>query len=586
VAIGDFSGRVRPDACPGALQVHTAADGGLARIRVPGGAVSVAQLRELAACADELGSGVIELTSRANVQVRGLESAPAFAERMAAAGLLPSDTHERVRNIIASPLSGRSGSTLLDVRPLVAALDLALCARPRLAELSGRFLFALDDGTGDVTGLGADVTLVARSRTAWAVLLAGVEAGTIQVTDGPGGMTDGSAGVADGSAEVTDDPAGPGDGSGMADDPSAQAVDPVGVMVAVADAFLDERAAQGDAAWRLSELEDGPARVAARLRLDSAAVSSLTPGPVRTTTAVREPRLVEQRDGRVALEVVVPLGRLSAPQALLLADAAAATGQVGQVAGHVSGQADQVPGQVGRAPGEPGQAPEQVGQAGQVAGRPVAPVDGAGGGDEPPSVRLTPWRTVVVPDLTRAQAAIWTPILTQAGLVADPSSPWVGVSACTGTPGCAKSLADVQADAALGAVEAVHERGLPVHWVGCERRCGRPRGRVVEVVATGQGYRVELDGDSRTCSGIDEVAAAVAVFSAVETSAAETSPAETSPAETSAGGTSLAGTSVAASSAGPLTATRSSAAASGVPVPSSPASSAAASSVPTSRGEK
>ncbi|GII29313.1 precorrin-3B synthase [Planotetraspora mira] len=567
MAIGDFSGRAHLDACPGALQVHTAADGGLARIRVPGGAVSVAQLRELAACADELGSGVIELTSRANVQVRGLESAPAFAERMAAAGLLPSDTHERVRNIIASPLSGRSGSTLLDVRPLVAALDLALCARPRLAQLSGRFLFALDDGTGDVTGLGADVTLVARSSTAWAVLLAGVEAGTIQVTDG--------------SAGVTDDPAGPGDGSGMADDPSAQAVDPVGVMVAVAEAFLDERAAQGDAAWRLSELEDGPARVAARLRLDSAAVSSLTPGPVRTTTAVREPRLVEQRDGRVALEVVVPLGRLSAPQALLLADAAAATGQVGQVAGHVSGQADQVPGQVGRAPGEPGQAPEQVGQAGQVAGRRVAPVDGAGGGDEPPSVRLTPWRTVVVPDLTRAQAAIWTPILTQAGLVADPSSPWVGVSACTGTPGCAKSLADVQADAALGAVEAVRERGLPVHWVGCERRCGRPRGRVVEVVATGRGYRVELDGDSRTCSGIDEVAAAVAVFSAAETSAAETSAAETSPAETSAGGTS-----VAASSAGPLTATRSSAAASGVPVPSSPASSAAASSVPTSRGEK
>ncbi|GAA1263237.1 precorrin-3B synthase [Planotetraspora silvatica] len=496
MAIGDFSGRAHLDACPGALQVHTAADGGLARVRVPGGAVSVAQLRELAACADELGSGVIELTSRANVQVRGLGSAPAFAERMAAAGLLPSDTHERVRNIIASPLSGRSGSTLLDVRPLVAALDLALCARPRMAELSGRFLFALDDGTGDVTGLGADVTLVARSRTAWAVLLAGVEAGTIQVADDSAGVTG----------------------------------DPVGVLVAVADAFLDERAAQGGAAWRLSELEDGPARVAARLHLDSAVVSSPTSDPVRTTAAVREPGLVEQRDGRVALEVVVPLGRLSAAQALLLADAAAATGQVGHVVGHVAGQV-----------------------AGQVAGRAVVAVDGVGGGDEPPSVRLTPWRTVVVPDLTRAQAAIWTPILTQAGLVADPSSPWVGVSACTGRPGCAKSLADVRADAALGAAEAVHERGLlPVHWAGCERRCGRPRGRVVEVVATGRGYRVELDGDSRTCSDMDEVAAAVAVFSAAKTSAPGTSTPETSAA----------------------------------PVPGSPASSAAASSGPTFRGEK
>ncbi|GAA4570153.1 precorrin-3B synthase [Planotetraspora kaengkrachanensis] len=468
MAIGDFSGRAHLDACPGALQVHTAADGGLARVRVPGGAVSAAQLRELAACAAELGSGVIELTSRANVQVRGLDSAPAFAERMAAAGLLPSETHERVRNIIASPFSGRSGSTLLDVRPLVAELDRALCARPRLAELSGRFLFALDDGTGDVDELGADVALLARSRSArsrtarsraaWTVLLAGVEAGTVPATGDAAGPVAGNA-------------AGP-----VAGGAAGYAAGPVGVMVAAAEAFLDERAAQGGTAWRVSDLEDGPARVATRLHLDSATADSSAPVPVRTTAGVRRPRLVEQTDGRVALEVVVPLGRLSAAQALLLADAA---------------------------------------------------------GGEAPSVRLTPWRTVVVPDLTRAEAGHWTPILTRAGLVADPSSPWAGVSACTGTPGCAKSLADVQADAALEADEAVHARGVPVHWAGCERRCGRPRGRVVEVVATGTGYRVELDGDRRTCSGPDEVAAAVAAFSTAGSTTAGSTTAGEDPAASS-----------------------------------------------------
>ncbi|MGW4799439.1 nitrite reductase, partial [Nonomuraea sp. NPDC004297] len=36
-------------------------------MRLPGGVVSAGQLRELAACAEEFGSGVIELTSRANV---------------------------------------------------------------------------------------------------------------------------------------------------------------------------------------------------------------------------------------------------------------------------------------------------------------------------------------------------------------------------------------------------------------------------------------------------------------------------------------------------------------------------------------
>ncbi|MFD0473349.1 hypothetical protein ACFQ0B_37660 [Nonomuraea thailandensis] len=107
MSIADFSGRIRPDACPGALQVHEAADGPLARVRLPGGAASAAQLHALADCAETFGSGVIELTSRANVQVRGLHSPAAFAQHLAAAGLLPSAGHERVRNIVASPLSGR-----------------------------------------------------------------------------------------------------------------------------------------------------------------------------------------------------------------------------------------------------------------------------------------------------------------------------------------------------------------------------------------------------------------------------------------------------------------------------------------------
>jgi precorrin-3B synthase len=59
-------------------------------------------------------------------------------------------------------------------------------------------------------------------------------------------------------------------------------------------------------------------------------------------------------------------------------------------------------------------------------------------------------------------------------------------------PGCAKALADVRADATA----AVRTGTLPAdgarqHWAGCERRCGRPRGAVVDVVATGTGYRVE-----------------------------------------------------------------------------------------------
>ena len=62
-----------------------------------------------------------------------------------------------------------------------------------------------------------------------------------------------------------------------------------------------------------------------------------------------------------------------------------------------------------------------------------------------------------------------------------------------GRPGCAKSLADVRADAAkaLGPGPS----SLPVYWSGCERRCGHPHGDWVDIVATADGYDVSVHGD-------------------------------------------------------------------------------------------
>lgn len=153
--------RDRGDACPGTLRLHAADDGALARVRVPGGVLTVRQAEALAEAARRLGDGDLHLTSRGNVQLRGLTDGcgAALAESLDAAGLLPSAGHERVRNIVASPLSGLDGRGLRDVRPWLSALDAALCASEAARELSGRFLFALDDGRGDVAGLDADVTV-------------------------------------------------------------------------------------------------------------------------------------------------------------------------------------------------------------------------------------------------------------------------------------------------------------------------------------------------------------------------------------------------------------------------------------------
>src|SRR5918998_1809341 len=125
------------DRCPGVLRPHQAADGAMVRIRVPGGqttGIAVARLGELASA---YGNGLLQLTSRGSVQIRGLpEVLPdALADRIAAAGFLPSASHERVRNILASPLTGLHGGQV-DLRPVITELDRALQAEPDLARLS------------------------------------------------------------------------------------------------------------------------------------------------------------------------------------------------------------------------------------------------------------------------------------------------------------------------------------------------------------------------------------------------------------------------------------------------------------------
>ncbi|TCO55146.1 hypothetical protein [Actinocrispum wychmicini] len=337
--------RTRPDACPGAIVLHQAADGGLARIRVPGGTLTNAQFAAIRAASADLGDGGLELTSRANVQIRGLAPGAQveLADRLWRAGLLPSFTHERVRNVIASPLG--------DDQHLVNELDQAICAMPALADLPGRFLVTVDSGAGDVSGLGGDIGLQED-----ALLLAGQDTG-LRVSD------------------------------------------PVAAVVRAAEEF---QAIRGSA-WRMSEIPDGVPRIVSLLG---------TPGAERLT--VRPP--VALPPGPVGDVTVVgaPLGRLTRQQAQALDSA---------------------------------------------------------------WVRLTPWRSVVVPG---------QPDLSGSGLVTDPDSPWHDVTACTGLPGCAKSLTDVRADAAEWV--ATRTSSGPVHWSGCARRCGRPAG-AVDMVATADGYR-------------------------------------------------------------------------------------------------
>ena len=135
--------------CPGALRPMESGDGLIVRLRIMGGALGPALARALARCAQDYGNGLIDLSARANLQLRGVTHAtlPALQAQLDALGLLDADPDaEAIRNILASPLAGIDPSALLDIGPSIRALDERLRNDRALHQLSGKFLFLIDDG--------------------------------------------------------------------------------------------------------------------------------------------------------------------------------------------------------------------------------------------------------------------------------------------------------------------------------------------------------------------------------------------------------------------------------------------------------
>ena len=84
----------------------------------------------------------------------------ALADRLFPANLLPSIERDTVRNVLASPMTGLDGPSPPGFEGVIDNLDRLLCETPGLQKLSGRFLFGVDDGRGDVAGLGPDLAAV------------------------------------------------------------------------------------------------------------------------------------------------------------------------------------------------------------------------------------------------------------------------------------------------------------------------------------------------------------------------------------------------------------------------------------------
>lgn len=144
--------------CPGAWRPMLSGDGLVVRVRPHLARLDADQARGLADVADALGSGVVEVTARANLQLRGVTESgfPQVIDRLDALGLLPGDAEsEARRNVILDPFDDGWAERMAE------ALYLGLEAA-RFAALPGKFGFVVDPGPKRrLDGISGDIRIEA-----------------------------------------------------------------------------------------------------------------------------------------------------------------------------------------------------------------------------------------------------------------------------------------------------------------------------------------------------------------------------------------------------------------------------------------
>jgi precorrin-3B synthase len=129
--------------CPGALRPMQSGDGLVVRIRPHGGRLPAEQATGIADLAEKYGNGLIDLTGRANLQIRGIrvENHDLLIAGLSQLGLIDADVETEVqRNIVVAPFWNDGDDTSL----LAAELEAAL-AKGHFG-LPAKFGFAVDCG--------------------------------------------------------------------------------------------------------------------------------------------------------------------------------------------------------------------------------------------------------------------------------------------------------------------------------------------------------------------------------------------------------------------------------------------------------
>ena len=156
--------------CPGALRPMQSGDGLVVRVRPRGSKLTPEQALGIAEASAKHGNGLIDLTARGNLQLRGVEADGhhALINELAALDLVDEDiAAECRRNIVVTPF--RDDHYGVETAELAAELEQTLKAAP---DLPGKFGFAVDTGSAPVLSeTSADIRLE-RSETGTLILRA------------------------------------------------------------------------------------------------------------------------------------------------------------------------------------------------------------------------------------------------------------------------------------------------------------------------------------------------------------------------------------------------------------------------------
>jgi precorrin-3B synthase len=147
-------------ACPGLSAPMTTGDGLLVRLQ-PIGTIPLAAFCELCAAARTYGNGIIEITSRGSVQVRGLitASAPHFANRVAALNIAADDGVP----VLCNPLAGLA-EEIFNTAAFGAELRRALAQRSMAERLGAKVSVAIDGGGAlRLDAIAADIRICAEA---------------------------------------------------------------------------------------------------------------------------------------------------------------------------------------------------------------------------------------------------------------------------------------------------------------------------------------------------------------------------------------------------------------------------------------